>query len=90
MYNYQIFALSIFIISPTINAKPDCSPLLDDLKKVQSKLRSGYSVKQGEKLKTKEKKMKELWWQCRNNKLSKTEKVKLNKRLKKQNISKND
>lgn len=82
MFNYLILALSIFFISAAVNAKPNCSPLLDDLKTVQSKLRSGYNVKQGEKLKVKEKKMKKLWWRCKNNKLSKTEQVKLQKRLK--------
>ena len=84
MFKLQIIALSILIISLGVAAKPDCSPLHDDLKNVQSKLRSGYSVKQGEKLKIKEKKIKKLWWQCRTNKLSKMEQKKLNKRLKKE------
>ena len=90
MFKSQIIALSLLILSPVVVAKPNCSPFLDDLKKVQSKLRAGYNVKQGEKLKAKEKKMKKLWWQCKNNKLSKSDKSKLNKRLKKQNISKYD
>ncbi|WOH39470.1 hypothetical protein RI844_09640 [Thalassotalea fonticola] len=83
MFNYQILIISIFFISPSAISKPNCSPLLEDLKIVQSKLRAGYNVKQGEKLKVKEKKAKKLWWQCKNNKLSKAEKKKLKKRLKK-------
>ena len=90
MFKNQILALSIFIFSPLANAKPDCTPLHDDLKKVQSKLRYGYQVKQGEKLKIKEKKMKKLWWLCRQNKLPKADLARLQKRLKKQKSSQNN
>lgn len=83
MFKSQVIALSLLILSPVVVAKPNCNPLQDDLKNVRSQLRSGYSVKQGEKLRVKEKKAKKLWWKCQTNKLSKMEQKKLNKRLKK-------
>ncbi|WNC73038.1 hypothetical protein RGQ13_03380 [Thalassotalea psychrophila] len=90
MFKSSMIALSLLMLSPIAAAKPNCSPLQDDLKKVRSQLRSGYSAKQGEKLKIKEKKAKKLWWQCKTNKLSNMEQKKLNKRLKKQKSGKND
>jgi len=90
MFKLQVIVLSLLILTPVVAAKPNCSPLQDDLKNIRSQLRSGYSVKQGEKLKAKEKKIKKLWWQCKTNKLSKMEQKNLNKRLKKQKISNND
>lgn len=65
-------------------AKLDCSYYQQKLKSTQSKLRAGYNVKQGEKLKKQEKQLRRLWWLCANNRLPKDEL----KRLKKRNSSK--
>ena len=65
-------------------AKLDCSYYQQKLKLTQNKLRAGYNVKQGEKLKKQEKQLRRLWWLCTNNRLTKDEL----KRLKKRNSSK--
>lgn len=61
----------LILLSQPIHAKDKCDPFMDDLKKVQSKLKQGYTVSKGEKLKKQEKQARKLWWLCKNNKLPK-------------------
>ncbi|KGJ89229.1 hypothetical protein [Thalassotalea sp. ND16A] len=75
-----IILVSIFCLSCSASAKPDCQYYLNKLKKVQSQLRAGYTVGQGEKLKKKEKQARNLWWLCSKNKLPKAELKRLKQR----------
>lgn len=61
----------LMLLAQPVQAKDKCDPFMVDLKKIQSKLKNGYSVKQGEKLKKQEKQARRLWWLCKNNKLPK-------------------
>ncbi|TRX53960.1 hypothetical protein [Thalassomonas sp. M1454] len=62
---------ALMLLSFPSQAKHKCDPFMQDLKKVQSKLKQGYSVQRGERLKHQEKQARKLWWQCKNNKLPK-------------------
>ncbi|MDN3652006.1 hypothetical protein QWY77_04395 [Thalassotalea ponticola] len=53
-----------------------CQFFDDKLKKIRSKMRHGYSAKQGEKLKYQEKQIRRIWWLCVNNKMTKAEQKK--------------
>ena len=51
--------------------RPDCSEYRDEFRNIQSQLKHGYNVKQGEKLKIKEQRARKLWWLCTKNMLPK-------------------
>ncbi|OUS32824.1 hypothetical protein A9Q98_00410 [Thalassotalea sp. 42_200_T64] len=75
-----IILASIICLSCSAAAKPNCQYYLIQLKKVQSQLRAGYTVEQGEKLKKKEKHARKLWWLCSKNMLTKAELKRLKQR----------
>ena len=59
------YLMIILLLSFPSLAKPDCDKERQKLKKVQQQLRHGYTVKQGEKLKRKEKELRKKWWLCK-------------------------
>lgn len=73
------FAICLLHSSASIAGKAECQPYLDKLHHVQSLQRAGYSAKQGERLKRREEKARDKWWQCSRGKL----KTKTSKRHKK-------
>lgn len=55
--------------------KPECQRFYATLENIQSKLRAGYTAKQGRKLKAKEDKAREKWWHCQTNRSQKKRKA---------------
>lgn len=64
--------ISLLLMLPLlVEAKPDCSEYRNKFNNIQSQLKHGYSVKQGERLKIKEQQARKLWWLCTKNMLPK-------------------
>ena len=69
-----LFTIALLVMPLTITdveAKKRCKPYLDKLHKIQAQQRSGYSLKRGQSLRTKEDKAREKWWQCEHTSLAK-------------------
>ena len=63
--------------SPISEAKKRCRPLLDKLYNIQALQRHGYNLKKGKKLRARENKARDKWWQCeRSSSFKKTKKKK--------------
>ena len=62
--------LFILNISTSSYQLADCKILYDQFKQQQNKLRQGYSAKQEQRLKRKERKARDLWWRCTKRKLT--------------------
>jgi hypothetical protein len=60
-----IISILIFL-SPTVQGKKRCKPLLEKLHNIQAMQRHGYSVKRGLSLRDREDKARDNWWDCEN------------------------
>jgi hypothetical protein len=74
--------LIFFLISPVVEAKKRCKPLLEKLHNIQASQRSGYSAKKGLSLRNREDKARNNWWQCENGSSKKNKKAKMQKKKK--------
>jgi len=72
---FVIFCTFIALLSlgysATAHAKKRCKPFLEKLHNIQAMQRSGYSLKRGQSLRTKEDKARAKWWACEHSSLAK-------------------
>lgn len=71
---FVIFIAFIFLFflsySTAAHAKKRCKPFLEKLHNVQAMQRTGYSLKRGQSLRTKEDKARAKWWTCEHSSLA--------------------
>ncbi|MEW6993545.1 hypothetical protein AADZ84_04640 [Colwelliaceae bacterium MEBiC 14330] len=65
-----LFVFTLLFTSGAVSKKR-CKPFLKKLHSIQAMQRQGYSVKRGQKLRVKEDKARDKWWQCEHSSLAK-------------------